>query len=249
MDLGLAGQVAVITGAAGGIGKTAALSFAGEGARVVVWDQDMQTVEQVAAEIKDHGGEAMGVAGSVASSADVARVVDQIRAHFGTVHVLINNAAINDDAPVTAMTDAQWDRVVDVNLKGPFYCARAIAPLMIAQNYGRIINISSRSHLGELNRANYVSAKAGLLGLTRSLAMELGPHQVTVNTIAPGMVSTERVRSNPNYADFLERAMARQHIKREAQPDDIVNAMLMLASATSGFITGDLIYVSGGRLT
>jgi 3-oxoacyl-[acyl-carrier protein] reductase len=249
MDLGLAGQVAVITGAAGGIGQAAALSFAREGARVVVWDREAEMAERVAAEINGEGGEAISVSGSVAVSADVARIVELVQSRFGTIHVLINNAAINDDAPVTTMTDAQWDRVLDVNLKGPFYCSRAIAPLMIAQNFGRIINISSRSHLGELNRANYCSAKAGILGLTRSLAMELGPHQITVNTIAPGMVSTERVRSNPNYAEFLERAMARQHIKREAAPADIVNAMLMLASATSGFITGDLIYVSGGRLT
>ena len=120
---------------------------------------------------------------------------------------------------------------------------------MIAQKYGRIINIASRAHLGEINKANYCAAKAGVLGLSRALAVELGVHDITVNTIAPGIVRTERVLAQPGYEGLNERAQQRQLIKRSANPSDIVNGMLFFASRTSSFITGDLLYVTGGRLT
>ncbi|MGI4815534.1 MAG: SDR family NAD(P)-dependent oxidoreductase [Janthinobacterium lividum] len=249
MDLGIEGHVAVITGAGRGIGAQAAASFAKEGCKVVVWDKSEDEAQAVAQAIRTAGGEAIAVGGSVGIRRDVDHGFQQILDTYGTVHILINNAGFGDDAPLVEMTDEQWDRVVNVNLTAPFYCCRAAAPSMIRQRYGRIVNISSRTHLGEINKANYCAAKAGVLGLSRALAMELGAHEITVNTIAPGIVRTERVLAQPGYVGLNERAQARQLIKRAAEPIDIVNGMLFYASATSGFITGDLLYATGGRLT
>lgn len=249
MDLGLRDQVVVITGGGRGIGAEACQAFAEEGARVVIWDKDRDVAEAVAETVTRSGGVAMVIAASITDSSAVNAALQNIKSQFGTVHVLINNAAANDDSPLIEMTDDQWRRILDVCLTGTFYCSRAVAPLMIEQNYGRIINLASRAHLGEVDKANYCAAKAGILGLTRAMAMELGPHQITVNAIAPGVVRTERVLNTPGYAGLSERARARQLIKRDAVPGDVVNAMLMFASATSGFLTGDLLYVSGGRLS
>lgn len=249
MDLGMEGQVVVITGAGSGIGAAAAAAFAGEGCKVGVWDVDQQSAERVAAEIRRMDGEALVLRGSVDDSAAVEEAFRMVLEEFGSVHILVNNAGTNDDAPVTEMTDEQWRRIVATNLTGAFYCARAAARVMMAQRYGRIINLSSRAHLGELNKANYCATKAGLLGLTRALAMELGPYDITVNAVAPGMVRTARVLAQPGYPGLDERARQRQLIKRVGEPDDVVNGILFYASSTSGYVTGDLMYVSGGRLT
>lgn len=249
MDLGLKDQVVVITGAGRGIGREAAYTFAAEGARVVAWDKDVELAHEVVAGITKDGGTAMALGGSVGVRQEVEAGVAKALEAFGRIDVLINNAAFGDDAPLVDMTDEQWDRVLNVCLTAPFYCARAVAPTMIAQKYGRIINVASRAHLGEVNKANYCAAKAGVLGLSRALAVELGVHDITVNTIAPGIVRTERVLAQPGYEGLNERAQQRQLIKRAAQPSDIVNGMLFFASRTSGFITGDLMYVTGGRLT
>lgn len=181
--------------------------------------------------------------------AEVQAAISRAREAFGTVHVLINNAGFGDDALLVEMTDAQWDRVLNVCLTGPFLAARKVAPMMIAQHYGRIANVASRVHLGEIHKANYCAAKAGVLGLSRALAIEFGPHGITVNTINPGIVRTERVLAQPGYEGLNERAQQPQFIKRPAEPRDIVNGMLFYASAASGFITGDVMNVSGGRLS
>ena len=249
MDLGLKDQVVVITGAGRGIGREAALTFAAEGAKVAAWDKDIELAREVEAEIAKSGGSAMALGGSVGIRKDVDTAIGKVLQAWGRIDVLVNNAAFGDDAPLTEMTDEQWDRVLNVCLTAPFYCARAVAPAMIAQKYGRIINIASRAHLGEINKANYCAAKAGVLGLSRALAVELGVHDITVNTIAPGIVRTERVLAQPGYEGLNERAQQRQLIKRSAHPSDIVNGMLFFASRTSSFITGDLLYVTGGRLT
>jgi 3-oxoacyl-[acyl-carrier protein] reductase len=249
MDLGLENQVVVITGAGRGIGREAAVTFAAEGSKVVAADKDVELAQAVVAEIAKAGGTALALGGSVGVRRDVDAGIAEVLRAFGRIDVLVNNAAFGDDAPLVDMTDEQWDRVLNVCLTAPFYCARAVAPTMIAQKYGRIINIASRAHLGEINKANYCAAKAGVLGLSRALAIELGVHDITVNTIAPGIVRTERVLAQPGYEGLNERAQQRQLIKRAAQPSDIVNGMLFYASRTSGFITGDLMYVTGGRLT
>jgi 3-oxoacyl-[acyl-carrier protein] reductase len=249
MDLGIKDHVAVITGAGRGIGAQAAQSFAAEGCKVVVWDRDLDKAQEVAEKVRSQGGDAIALAGSVGVRADVEAGVKKVLETYGTIHILINNAGFGDDAPLVEMTDEQWDRVVNVNLTAPFYCARAVAPTMIRQRYGRIVNISSRTHQGETGKVNYCAAKAGVLGLSRALATELGPHEITVNTIAPGIVRTERVLAQAAYEGLNERAQARQLVKRSAEPFDIVNGMLFYASAKSGFITGDLLYATGGRLS
>ena len=245
----LEGRVAIITGGGHGIGRAYALRLAHEGASVVVAEIDERAALAVAQELQSAGHQAIGLRTDVSDKDSVERMAQAALARFGRIDVLVNNAAFGDDAPLTEMTDEQWDRVLNVCLTAPFYCARAVAPAMIAQKYGRIINIASRAHLGEINKANYCAAKAGVLGLSRALAVELGVHDITVNTIAPGIVRTERVLAQPGYEGLNERAQQRQLIKRSANPSDIVNGMLFFASRTSSFITGDLLYVTGGRLT
>lgn len=249
MDLGISGHVAIITGAGRGIGAQAARTFAAEGCRVAVWDKDFDKAKEVTESIRATGGQAMALSGSVGVRVDVEAAVQQVLGAWDSVHILINNAGFGDDASLVDMTDEQWDRVINGNLTGPFYCARAVAPAMIRQRYGRIINISSRTHQGEAQKVNYCAAKAGVIGLSRALAVELGPYEITVNTIAPGIVRTERVMAQAVYEGLNQRAQERQLIKRSAEPSDIVNGMLFYASATSGFITGDLLYATGGRLS
>lgn len=158
MDLGLKDKVVVITGAGRGIGAEAALAFAREGAKVAVWDKDLDKAQEVAAQLQRTDAAAIALGGSVGVRQHVEAAVATVLKKFRTIHVLVNNAGFGDDAPLTEMTDEQWDSVLNVCLTGPFYCARAVAPTMIAQRYGRIINVSSRVHLGEINKANYCAA-------------------------------------------------------------------------------------------
>ena len=249
MDLGIGNHVVIITGAGRGIGAEAARAFAREGARIVAWDRDLDKASETVAQVVQAGGQGLAIAGSVGVRQDVDAAIAKVLKTYGTIDVLVNNAGFGDDAPLVEMTDAQWNSVLNVCLTAPFYCARAVAPTMIAKRYGRIINVASRAHLGEVHKANYCAAKAGVLGLSRALANELGPHQITVNTINPGIVRTERVLAQPGYEGLNERAQQRQLIKRAALPSDIVNGMLHFASAASSFITGDVMYITGGRLT
>ena len=248
MDLGISNQVIIITGGGGGIGSEAARAFAAEGCKVVVWDLDIAKAKRVADSIRDNGGQAIDVGGSVANSEDVEAAVRRVIKEFNDIHILVNNAGFGDDAPLVEMTNEQWHRVIDVCLTGSFYCSRAVAPYMIKQKYGRIINVASRAHLGGLlNRANYSAAKAGMLGLSRETALELAEHNITVNTVHPGMVPTDRLRGLAAYPQLKEGAERLQMIKRLATPSDIVNAILFFASARTSFITGDQLYVTGGR--
>jgi 3-oxoacyl-[acyl-carrier protein] reductase len=246
MDLGLQEQVVVVTGGGRGIGAATARMFAQEGAKLVIWDRDMESAGALAREIETKGGETLPVVGDVGSSDDVKKVVDQIIKRFGTVHVLVNNAGFVHIAPVIEMTDAQWSDVINVHMAGAFNCTRAIAPAMIAQSYGRIINISSLSVLGADRMAPYAAAKAGLVGLTRALAVELGPHNVTVNAIAPGFIRTDRVKASPAFPVLNAHSQRAQMIKAEGTPEDVANGILFYASRKSGFVTGDLMYITGG---
>lgn len=242
------GQVALITGAGRGIGAAAARALARRGCKVAVWDRHHDVADLVVRTILDEGGDAIAVYGSVAVSTDVSAAVGKTLGQYGTIHILVNNAGFGIEAPVWKLTDEQWASVLDVNLTGSFYCIRAVAPSMIAQRYGRVVNISSRAHMGDGHKAAYASAKAGILGLTRTCAIELGEYDITVNAIAPGMVRTERVLAQPQYAALNERAQARQLIKRPGTVEDIVNGILFYASPASGFVTGDTLYITGGRM-
>lgn len=247
MDLGIAGQVAVVTGAGSGIGAETARQLAAEGCKVVVWDMLAERAQRVAQQLRDGGADAMAVTGSVAKSSEVNAVIQQVIAKYGTIHILVNNAGFGDDGPLTEMTDDMWYRVIDVCLSGPFFCARAVAPYMIAQKYGRIINVGSRAHLGLPTKANYCAAKAGVTGLTKSMGMELGVHNITVNTVHPGIVRTERVLAQKMYPEMNVAAQRTQMIKQEGTPADIANAIMFYASARTSFVSGDEVFATGGR--
>jgi 3-oxoacyl-[acyl-carrier protein] reductase len=246
MDLGIKGHVAVVTGAGRGIGAATALMLAAEGARVVVWDRDIEPAEAVAADITAGGGEAMAIAGSVTVAAEVETVKSSVLARFGSVQILVNNAGFAHIAAAVETTDRQWNDVVEVHMGGAFRCVRAFAPSMIADNYGRIINMSSLSVLGADRMAAYAAAKAGLLGFTRALMVELGPHNITVNAILPGYIRTERVKRSPAFPVLDEHSRRAQTVPAEGQPEDVANAVLFYASARSGFVTGDSMAVTGG---
>ena len=247
MELGIKGHVAVVTGAGRGIGRGIALALGSEGCRVVVWDRDREPAQAVAEEIRAAGGEAISMAGSVADRDDVARVTGEVVDQLGAPHILVNNAGFSSDASLLDMTDERWNSVMDVNLKGVFLCTQAVAPIMIRQGYGRIINIASRGVLGDVNKSNYAAAKAGVVAFTKSISLEIAKHGVTVNAILPGYIETERLLQLPNHAAIHQRAMAAMPIQRAGKPEDVANGVLFLASTTSGFITGDLLYITGGR--
>ena len=222
------------------------MGLAGEGCKVVVWDRDQEPAEKVATSIRSQGGEAIAITGDVSDSASVASNASRVLDQFGQVQILVNNAGFSRIAPIAEMTDAQWGDVIDTCLTGTFYCSRAFVPVMRRQQYGRIINISSRAARGDVNKVSYSAAKAGLIGFTKALAMELGPDKITVNAIAPGSVPTERVRKNPNYAGDSARAKD-SLVQRVGTTWDMARGVLFLASPDAGFVTGDVMMIAGGR--
>ncbi|MCC7104590.1 MAG: SDR family oxidoreductase, partial [Chloroflexi bacterium] len=191
-------RVALVTGAGRGIGEAIASRLAEEGARLVVFDLEQGAVDALARRLEASGAPALAVAGDASSTADAERAVGLAVERFGRLDILVNNAGINRDAQLGKMTDEQWDVVLDVDLKGPFLFARAAAVPMRAQQYGRIVSLSSSSWLGNFGQANYAAAKAGLIGLTRTLAVELARHQITANAICPGWIDTPMTRGVPD---------------------------------------------------
>lgn len=246
MELGVRGHVAIVTGGGRGIGEGIAMALGGEGCRVVVWDRDAEPANKVAANIRAKGGEAIAVVGDVSNSASVAEVSQTLIDKYGEVQILVNNAGFSRIAPISEMTDKQWNDVIDTCLTGTFFCSRAFVPVMRKRQYGRIINISSRAARGDVNKVSYSAAKAGLIGFTKALAMELGADQITVNAIAPGSVPTERVRSMPGYAGDAARA-SDSLVQRVGTTWDIARGVLFLASPDAGFITGEVMMIAGGR--
>lgn len=247
MDLGIKGDIAVVTGGARGIGAGIVRGLAEEGAKVVIWDRDLEPAEELASELVAAGHETFAVQGDVASGEEVRQVVAGVVERFGGLHILVNNAGFSLDGPITEMTDEQWDRVNSVCLKGVFNTCRAAAPTMIAQDYGRIVNIASRAIVGDVNKSNYSAAKAGVVGFTRALSQELGRHAITVNAIGPGLIHTDRVKTTPFYADLDRRAREMTPIQRPGLPEDIADAVLYFASRRTGFVSGEMLFVTGGR--
>lgn len=247
MDLGLQGRVAIVTGAARGLGAAIARRLALEGCRVVIADIQHDGARDTAEGLTREGFAAHWVTGDVTRADDVEKLVDETVATYGAVHVLVNNAGFPRDKLIAEMTEADWDPVVNVILKGAFLMAKAVLPQMERQRWGRIVNISSRAHLGNPGQANYSAAKAGLLGLTKALALEKGRHNITVNAVAPGLIGTEMVRALPHYERLRERALRQTPIQRMGEPVDIADAVAFLASERAGFITGETLHVTGGR--
>jgi NAD(P)-dependent dehydrogenase (short-subunit alcohol dehydrogenase family) len=240
----LQGKVALVTGAASGIGAATAKRFAREGALVVVNDARVDGLEAVAAEVRAAGAKAVVVAGDVSKKADCERMVGEAVRTFGRLDILINNAGINRDAMAAKMTEEQWDAVLAVNLKGTFLCAQAALPGMRERAWGRVVNTSSIGSLGNIGQANYAASKAGVIGLTKTLALEYARHGVTVNAVAPGPVMTAMLAGVPD--PIKEKIIAQVPVGRIAAPDEIASVHVFLASDEAAFITGQVIFVDGG---
>jgi len=238
-------KVAIITGSARGIGQATALKFAAEGAKVVVCDLDRKAVDEVVAQIVAKGGQAIGFTVNVTAKASIAAMVKGVTDKYGRVDVLVNNAGIVDDAQFRKMTDEQFDRVIDINLKGTYNCARAVVDIMIAQNAGVILNASSVVGIyGNFGQTNYAASKFGVIGMAKTWARELGRKGIRANAVCPGFVETTIVKSIP---EKVMRAMIeRVPLGRLAKPEEIANTYAFLASDEASYINGAVIEVSGG---
>jgi 3-oxoacyl-[acyl-carrier protein] reductase len=237
-------RVAIVTGGGSGIGESTVLRFVDEGAKVAIVDVVPDGANRVAEAVKEKGGEALVSIANIVSKADVDKMVAATMEHFGKVDILINNAGINRDSIAKKMTEEQWDQVMDVNLKGTFLCAQAAAVPMMDQNYGRIVNTASIGALGNIGQANYAASKAGVMGLTKTLALELARYSITVNCISPGATKTPMTAAMP--PEFAEKLTKKIPLRRFAEADELANAHLFLASEESSYITGQIIFVDGG---
>ena len=238
-------KVAIITGSARGIGQATALKFAAEGARVVVCDLDRKAVDEVVAQITASGGQAVGFTLNVTDKASIAAMVKGVTDKYGRVDVLVNNAGIVDDAMLRKMTDDQFERVIDINLKGTYNCARAVVDIMIAQGAGVILNASSVVGLyGNFGQTNYAASKFGVIGLAKTWARELGRKGIRANAVCPGFVETTILKSIPQ--KVMQAMIDRVPLGRLAKPEEIANTYAFLASDEASYINGAVIEVSGG---
>jgi NAD(P)-dependent dehydrogenase (short-subunit alcohol dehydrogenase family) len=246
----LAGKVAIVTGGAAGLGLAYARRFVAEGARVVIADvvDAADALKRLDAPAATHA-----VRADVAVFADCERMVDETRRRFGRVDVLVNNAAVFatlKPSHFEAIPEAEWDRVMAVNVKGIWNCARAAAPVMRAQGGGRIVNVASAiAHKGTAGLLHYVTSKGAVIAMTRALARELGPDGIAVNAVAPGLIMSETVLANPDITSFQREAvLASRALKREAGAEDVEGTVVFLASADSAFMTGQTLIVDGGSV-
>ena len=248
----LTGKVAIVTGAAQGIGEAIAMRLASEGATIVVNDVNIEKANQVADEIKNQGGRAIAFKADVANRAEVQNLTKNTMEDFKAIHILVNNAGITRHAPLPEMIEEDWDAVLDVDLKGVFNCIQAVSSYMIEQRYGKIINISSVAGMGHgmIGMANYAAAKGGVIQLTKIAARELGPYGINVNSIAPGIIITNILttrRSKEEVERLIEERKRVAVLGRVGEPEDVANLALFLASDDANFITGQVIRTDGGR--
>jgi len=247
-DKRLAGKVAIITGSSRGIGKAIAERYAEEGARVVInFVSGEREAGEVASGIRRRGGEAMSVGADVSSAADVKKLVRETVDEFRRVDILVNNAGVMFTKSVLETTEEDWDRTIDINLKGAYLCSKEVAPVMLDQKGGTIIMMSSNSglyHPSAMRFTEYVVSKAGMNGLTKALALALGPH-ITVNAICPGWIKTDMVADTD--PEVEKRILDETALHRWGTTDDVAGAAVFLASKEASFITGELLIVAGGR--
>ena len=248
----LKNKVAVVTGARRGMGRTHALTLAKAGAKVVVSDISAEDCQKVVEEIANVGGEAMAIKCDISKKSEVDKMIADTVKKFGKIDILVNNAGIAQFKPFLELTEEEWDKTIDVNLKGYFLCSQAAAREMAKQKSGVIINIASiamgQVGVGFLNLAHYCASKGGIVGLTEELALELAPHNIRINAIAPGVIETPMVDPLKSSKEVMDATLARVPMRRMGQPQDISNAVLFLASDESSYMTGSTVVVDGGWL-
>ncbi|MEM1327126.1 MAG: 3-oxoacyl-ACP reductase FabG [Bacteroidota bacterium] len=243
----LAGKVAIITGAAQGIGKATAEKFVSEGASVALWDINEKAGQATAAALQSNGIQVRFYKVNTADLAATIAAAEQVNKDFGHIDILVNNAGITRDASLKKMSAQQWQQVIDVNLTGVFNCTKAVQPFLIENGGGRILNAASVvAHNGNFGQTNYVAAKAGVIGMTKTWAREFGRKNITVNAVAPGFINTEMVETVPE--KILEGMAARTPLGRLGEASDIANAYAFLASDEAAFITGTVLNVDGGLI-
>ncbi|GAB3319226.1 3-oxoacyl-ACP reductase FabG [Geodermatophilus aquaeductus] len=244
-------RVAIVTGAARGIGAATAQRLAADGYAVAVLDLDEANTKETVQAIEGAGGTALGVGADVSDAEQVQAAVDRVAAELGPPVVLINNAGVTRDNMLFKMTEVDWDVVMNVHLRGAFLMARACQKYMVDAKFGRIVNLSSVSALGNRGQANYSTAKAGLQGFTKTLAIELGKFGVTVNAIAPGFIQTEMTKATAErmgiaFEDFIKGAASQIPVARVGQPEDIAHLVSFFVSEGAGFVSGQVVYAAGG---
>ncbi|MDI6824556.1 MAG: 3-oxoacyl-[acyl-carrier-protein] reductase [Bacillota bacterium] len=238
-------KVAVVTGSGRGIGRAIAIKLASEGANVTVTDVNLEGCNAVRAEIERAGGKAIAVRCDVTDRRQVAAMMEETVKAFGKLDILVNNAGITRDSTLVKMTDEQWDAVLTTNLKSVFICIQEAAKYMLPQNCGRIISITSiAAQEGGFGQANYAAAKAGIIGMTKTLSKELGRKGITVNCVAPGFIVTDMTAAIPE--KYREQLIARIPVGRPGQPEDVAAAVAFLASDEASFINGHTLNVNGG---
>jgi 3-oxoacyl-[acyl-carrier protein] reductase len=246
-------RVAIVTGSARGIGAATARRLAEDGMAVAVLDLDEAACAGTVKEIADAGGRALAVGADVSKADQVAAAVDRVAAELGGPTVLVNNAGVIRDNLLFKMTEDDWDTVLGVHLRGAFLMSRAVQKYMVEQRWGRIVNLSSSSALGNRGQVNYSAAKAGMQGFTKTLAIELGQFGVTANAVAPGFIATDMTAATAErvgvpFEDFQKLAADRIPVRRVGQPADVANLISFLVSEGAGFVSGQVIYVAGGPL-
>jgi 3-oxoacyl-[acyl-carrier protein] reductase len=244
-------RVAIVSGAARGIGASIALRLAADGHDIAVLDLDAEACSDTVRAIRALGRRAMAVAADVAEESAVERAVAEVVAGLGPPTIAVNNAGILRDRTISKMTLADWDLVINVNLRGAFLLSRAVQGHMREMGWGRIVNLSSTAALGNLGEANYAAAKAGVQGLTKTLAIELGRYGITANAVAPGFVETAMTaevaaRVGMSFEAMKQQAIAGTVVGRVGQPEDIAHAVSFFVDARSGYVTGQVLYVAGG---
>lgn len=248
----LKGKIVIITGAQRGMGKSHAIKFATAGAKVVVSDISLEGCQKVVEEIKKDGGEAMAIKCDVSKKAEVDEMVKKTVEKFGKVDVLVNNAGICQFKPFLELTEEEWDRTLNINLKGYFLCAQAAAKEMVKQKSGTIINIASiamgQVGVGFLTLAHYTASKGGIVGMTETLALELAPYNIRVNAIAPGAIDTPMVDPLKSDKKTMDATLARIPMHRMGHPEEVSNLVLFLASEDSSYMTGSIVVIDGGWL-
>ncbi len=243
--MSLKGKVAIVTGAGSGIGRAIAVRLARDEAAIAVLDLNGEGAAETAKLITDAGGKAMALVADCANEKAIKEAAAKIRAEWGPITILVNNAGIATFVPYMDITEEVWDRTIAINLKGPHLCCREVIPDMLAAGWGRIINITSSStQSGSVAQAHYVSSKGGLLGLTKALALEYAPTGITVNMVPPGFIDTPMLRGAPIDAEAFAKTLP---MKRIGQPEDIAAACAYLASEEANYMTGQTISTNGGR--